>query len=122
MDPLFLALPLAILCGVYAILTGLSWLRRFIGEKPARRGGMGLNLARRAVPPVAAGVIILVAGIALRLADAGVLAGLLITGGLAFGFHTGLADLNRPNWRELALRAALTLAFGLFLMWQVGVI
>ncbi|WP_071674905.1 hypothetical protein [Nioella nitratireducens] len=122
MDPLALALPLAIFCAVYAILTGLSWLRRFIGEKPARRGGMGLNLVRRAVPPVVAGGIVLVAGRVWGLADAAPLAGFLIAGGLGFGFHTGLADLNRPNWRELALRGALTLAFSLFLLNQIGLI
>ena len=88
----------------------------------ARRKGMALNLSRRAVPPAVAGVILLVAGGTLGLFDYIPLAILLIAGGLAFGFHKGLSDLNTPNWRELALRGAITLALTLFLLWQLGVI
>ena len=37
----------------FAALSGLTWMRRVIGERPARRRGMVLNLARRAAfrPP-----------------------------------------------------------------------
>lgn len=123
MDPLSLALPFATVLTFYAILTGLSWLRRLVGERvSARRKGMALNLARRAVPPVIAGAILLVAGAILGLHDYISLAIILIAGGLAFGLHKGLADLNRPNWRELALRGALTLALSLFVLNQLGAI
>jgi len=123
MDPLSLALPLATLLTFYAILTGLSWLRRLVGERvSARRKGMVLNLSRRAVPPAIAGVILLVAGGVLGLFGYISLAIILIAGGFAFGFHKGLADLNKPNWRELALRGALTLALSLFVLNQLGAI
>lgn len=123
MDLFTLTLPLATLLSFYAILTGLSWLRRLVGEKMApRRHGMILNLARRAVPPAVAGLILLVAGGTLGLFDYIPLAVLLIAGGLAYGFHKGLSDLNKPNWRELALRGAITLALTLFLLWQLGAI
>ena len=123
MDPLALALPIAVFACFYAIVTGLSWLRRIIGEKlKGRRRGMALNLARRAAPPAVAGLILLVAGGIMGVAGEAVLAALLIGGGLAYGFHKGLAELDRPNWRELALRGAITLALGLFLLWQLGAI
>jgi hypothetical protein len=123
MDPLALALPLAVFLGFYAILTGLSWLRRLIGEKlKGRRKAMLLNLARRAGPPVLGGLVIVAAGASLRLANHVPVAAVLIGGGFAYGFHRGLAELHRPNWRELALRAAITAALGLFLLWQLGAI
>jgi hypothetical protein len=123
MDLVFLLLPLATLLSFYAILTGLSWLRRLVGEKiAARRKGMILNLARRAVPPAVAGLILLVAGGTLGLFDYVPLAILLIAGGFAFGFHKGLSDLHSPDWRELALRGAITLALTLFTLWQLGVV
>ena len=123
MDPLALVLPLAVFAGIYAIVTGLSWLRRYVGESlKGRKVAMRLNLARRAGPPALAGAILLVAGGVIGVAGEGPLAALLIGGGLAYGFHRGLAELNRPDWRELALRGALTLAFGLFLLWQIGAV
>jgi len=123
MDPLDLALPLAVFACFYAIVTGLSWLRRHVGESlKGRKAAMGLNLARRAGPPVLAGLILLIAGGVIGVAGEGPLAALLIGGGLAFGFHRGLSELNRPNWRELVLRGAITLALGLFLLWQLGAI
>jgi hypothetical protein len=121
MDALAVALPLAVFLLLYAAITGLSWLRRLVGETlKARRKGMVLNLVRRAGPPAAGGIILLLAGGVLGLSGQAAPAGVLIGGGLAYGFHRGLADLHRPNWRELALRAALTLAIGLFLLWQLG--
>ncbi|MBF9058874.1 hypothetical protein HKCCSP123_06725, partial [Rhodobacterales bacterium HKCCSP123] len=49
-------LPAAIVMGVYAALSGLTWVQRLIGERLAgRKRGMVLNLARRAGPPAAAG-------------------------------------------------------------------
>ncbi|TBX16602.1 hypothetical protein TK43_17050 [Roseovarius sp. JS7-11] len=123
MDVFALLLPLATLLSFYAVITGLSWLRRLIGERmAARRKGMALNLARRAVPPAVAGLILLVAGGTLGLFDHVPLATLLIAGGLSFGFHKGLSDLHSPNWRELALRGAITLALTLFTLWQLGVL
>ncbi|MFV1876324.1 hypothetical protein [Nioella sp.] len=123
MDLFAFILPLAVFLSFYAILTGLSWLRRLVGEKmAARRKGMSLNLARRAVPPAVAGLILLVAGGTLGLFDYVPLATLLIAGGFAFGFHKGLSDLHSPNWRELALRGAITLALTLFILWQLGVV
>jgi len=121
MDLFIVILPLASLLCFYAILTGLSWLRRLVGERTAaRRNGMILNLARRAVPPAVAGLILLIGGSALGLRDYVPLSILLISGGLSFGFHKGLSDLHRPNWRELALRGAITLALTLFFLWQLG--
>jgi len=121
MDLFALILPIATLLSFYAILTGLSWFRRLIGERmAARRKGMALNLARRSLPPAMAGGILLVAGGVLGLFDFVPLAVLLIAGGLAFGFHKGLSDLGKPNWRELVLRGAITLALTLFLLWQLG--
>ncbi|MGI3185764.1 hypothetical protein [Nioella aestuarii] len=123
MDIFPLILPFATLVSFYAILTSLSWLRRFIGERmAARRKGMILNLTRRAVPPIIAGLILLIAGGALGLVDYIPLAILLIAGGVAFGVHKGLSDLHSQNWRELALRGAITLALTLFTLWQLGVI
>ncbi|RFU14288.1 hypothetical protein DZD18_02575 [Rhodobacteraceae bacterium W635] len=123
MDPFDLVLPLAVFAGIYAVVTGLSWLRRYVGESLAgRKTAMRLNLARRAGPPILAALILLVAGGVIGVAGEGELAALLAGGGLSFGFHRGLAELNRPDWRELALRGALTLAFGLFLLWQIGVL
>ncbi|WP_420394862.1 hypothetical protein [Nioella sp.] len=123
MDVFALLLPLATLLSFYAVITGLSWLRRLIGERmAARRKGMALNLARRAVPPAVAGLLLLVAGGFLGLFDHVPLATLLIAGGFSYGFHTGLSDLHRPNWRELALRGAITLALTLFTLWQLGVL
>ena len=123
MDLFLLILPLATLLSFYAAITGLGWLRRLIGERmAARRKGMILNLVRRAVPPAVAGLILLSAGGVLGLFDYIPLAVLLIAGGFAFGFHKGLSDLHSPNWRELALRGAITLALTLFTLWQLGAI
>lgn len=121
MDIISYAAPLAIICAIYAVLTGLSWLRRLIGERAAKRGGMVLNLLRRVIPPALAGVLLLIAGRFMTLPDHGAIAALLILGALAYGLHRGLLDLGRPNWREHGLRASLTAAFSLFVFWQVGI-
>lgn len=113
-----LAVPLAILCAVYALFTGLTWARRVTIERAAKRKGMMLNLLRRAAPPVAAGLILLIAGGALRLSASTGLGALLIAGGLAVALHRGLADLGRRGWRDHVLTLALTTAFSLFLFWQ----
>ena len=114
------AAPLAIILALYAAICGLSWLRRAIGERSARRKGMILNLIRRGTPPVVAGIILGVAGNVLGLPGSGALAALLIAGGAAYALHRGLADLGRQTWRDHGLRVALTLALSLFALWQLG--
>lgn len=118
-----LALILAIFLCIYAALAGLSWLQRLIGERlPARKRGMALNLARRAGPPVAGGLILLVAGTFLRLQGHWPLAAILIGGGLAFGLHRGLADVRQGDRRSIGFRLAVTAGLGLAILWQAGVL
>jgi len=120
MEILRAAAPMALILSVYTVLTGLDWLRRATGERAARRGGMILNLVRRAAPPVIAGVIVAIAALALRLPFGTGLAVLLISGGLAYATHRGLGDLGRQTWRTHGLRIALTTALSLFALWQLG--
>ncbi len=123
MDLFSLAAPLAIICAIYAAQTGLSWLRRVQTEtRRARRKGMLLNLFRRAAPPTSAGLLLLIAGLFLYLADSTALGALLISGGLAYAFHRGLADLGPINWREHGLRLALTISLSLFAFWQLNIL
>lgn len=118
-----IALILAVFIGIYAALAGLTWAQRLIGERMgARKQGMALNLLRRAGPPVAGGLIVLAAGAALRLAGHVPLGGLLIAGGLAFGFHRGLADVRQGDRRSVGFRLVLTLGLSLAILWQAGVI
>jgi len=118
-----IALILAVLIGVYAALAGLAWLQRFIGERlAAKKRGMALNLARRAAPPVIGGLVLLIAGAALNLSGHIPLAALLIAGGLAFGFHRGLADVRQGDRRSIGFRLLVTTGLGLAILWQTGVI
>jgi len=118
-----LAVILAVFTGIYAALAGLTWAQRLIGEGLAgRKRGMVLNLARRAGPPVAGGLIVLGAGAALRLAGHIPLGGLLIAGGLAFGLHQGLSDVRQGDNRSTGFRLVLTLGLSLAILWQTGVI
>jgi len=120
MDFLRFAMPLAIILAVYAIITGLGWLRRASGERAARRKGMILNLLRRAAPPIFAGLIVAIAAGILGSPGHSGIAGLLIAGGLAYATHRGLADLGRQTWRDHGLRIALTTALSLFTLWQLA--
>lgn len=118
-----LTLILAVVLAAYAALAGLAWLQRLIGERTAARmQGMALNLLRRAGPPVAGGLIVLIAGALLRLAGHVPLGGLLVAGGLAFGFHRGLVDVRQADRRFVILRALLATGLGLAILWQAGVI
>jgi hypothetical protein len=118
-----LALILAVCLSVYAALAGLTWLQRLIGERmAARKRGMALNLARRAGPPVAGGLVVLVAGTVLRLPGHLPLAAILIGGGLAFGLHRGLSDVRQGDKRSIGFRLAVTLGLSLAILWQAGVI
>lgn len=118
-----IALILAVMLAVYAALAGLAWLQRLIGERMgARKRGMALNLLRRAGPPVAGGLIVLAAGAALRLAGHLPLGGLLVAGGLAFGFHRGLVDVRQADARFVGIRVLLAVGLGLAVLWQAGVI
>jgi hypothetical protein len=113
----------ALLLAVYAFLAGLAWLRRLLAEPMAgRKRGIALNLARRAGPPVAGGGLLLLAGGALGLSGQAAVAALLVSGGLAFGFQKGLADLRQADPRGLALRVALTLGIGGALLWLLGLV
>jgi hypothetical protein len=114
---------LALFLCLYAALAGLTWAQRLIGERlPARKRGMALNLARRAGPPIAGGLVVLVAGAVLALPGHIPLAAMLIGGGLSFGLHRGLSDVRQGDPRSIAFRAALTLGLGLALLWQTGLI
>lgn len=118
-----LATILAVFLCIYAALAALSWLQRLIGERlPARKRGMALNLTRRAGPPVAGGLILLVAGTALRLQGHLPLAAILIGGGLALGLHRGLADVRQGDKRSVGFRLVLTLGLSLAVLWQTGVL
>ena len=104
----------------FAALSGLTWMRRVIGERPARRRGMVLNLARRAGPPVLAGIA--VAGIA-ALTARGIPAApalLLIGGGLTFGLHRGLLEVGQADRRAVLPRLAIAVAAGTGYLWLVG--
>ena len=104
----------------FAALSGLTWMRRVIGERPARRRGMALNLARRAGPPVLAGLA--VAGIA-ALSASGIPAApalLLIGGGLTFGLHRGLAEVGQADRRAVLPRLAIAVAAGTGYLWLAG--
>jgi len=114
------ATPLALILSVYAVLTGLHWLRRATGERAARRKGMILNLVRRAAPLLIAGLIVAVASLAIRRPSGAGLAAVLIAGGLAYATHRGLDDLRHQTWRDHGLRIALTAALSLFALWQLG--
>jgi hypothetical protein len=105
--------------GAYAALSALTWLRRLMGERPARRSGMLLNLARRAGPPVLAGAAVLVVGRVLGAAT-GLPAALLVAGGLAFGLHRGLAEIRQGDWRGIAIRVALSVAAVTGYLWLAG--
>ena len=118
-----LALILAVFLCVYAGLAALSWLQRLIGDRlPARTRGMALNLARRAGPPVAGGLILLVAGTLIRLQGHIPLAAILIGGGLAFGLHRGLSDVRQGDKRSIGFRLAVTLGLSLAILWQTGLV
>ena len=116
-----LLIPAAITLAVYAALSGLTWAQRLIGERlPGRRRGMALNLARRAGPPVAGGVILFGAGTALGLTGHGPLAALIIAGALAWGFQRGLMDVRQADWRSTGFRMMVTLGLTLAILWQTG--
>ncbi len=119
---MFLITALALFISIYAALTCLTWLRRLIGERAARRAGMGLNMARRALPPAIAGLILIMAAPLLARPEARGLGAILLAGGLAFGFHKGLSDLGQNNIRSLALRLTITLCLSLFALWQLGLL
>lgn len=118
-----IALILAVFLGLYSALSGLAWLQRLIGERmAARKRGMAMNLARRAAPPVIGGVVLLIAGSVLRLTGHMPLGALLIAGGLAFGFHRGLADVRQGDRRSIGFRLLVSAGLGLAILWQTGVI
>lgn len=118
-----IAIILAVFLAIYAALSGLTWAQRLVGERVgARKTGMALNLARRAAPPVIGGIVLAVAGGMLRLSGHLPLAALLIAGGLAFGFHRGLADVRQADRRSIGFRLVVTLGLGLAGLWQTGLI
>jgi hypothetical protein len=118
-----IALILAVVLGIYAALAGLAWLQRLIGERmAARKRGMTMNLARRAGPPVIGGIVVLIAGMVMGLSGQVPLAALLIAGGLAFGFHRGLADVRQGDRRSIGFRLLVTAGLSLAILWQTGVI
>jgi len=118
-----IALTLAVVLAVYAALAGMAWAQRLIGERMApKTRGMALNLARRAAPPVIGGLVLLAAGAVFGLSGHVPLAALLIAGGLAFGFHRGLADVRQADRRIVGFRLLLTGGLSLAILWQTGVI
>lgn len=112
--------PLAVFLGAYAALAGFTWLRRLVAERPARRRGMALNLARRSGPPVLAGIAVLAFGALSGAAGTILPAALLIAGGLGFGLHKGLAEAGLGTWRSEGLRLLLALAAMTGALWLSG--
>lgn len=116
-------LPAAIVLGVYAALSGLTWVQRLVGERlTGRKRGMALNLARRSGPPAAAGLVLLVAGRIAPLPGHGALAALIIAGALTYGFHRGLAEMRQADRRSIGFRLAVTLGLSLAILWQTGLL
>lgn len=111
---------LAVFCLLYAALTGWRFGLRVRSERAARRKGLLLNLARRALPPVVAGVLILGAGSVLALPGIGALAALIIGGGLAFGLHRGLAEMQQDTGMLILLRLGASLGLTLGWLWLNG--
>lgn len=111
---------LAVFCLLYAALTGWRFGLRVRSERAARRKGLLLNLARRALPPVVAGVLILGAGSVLALPGIGALAALIIGGGLAFGLHRGLAEMQQDTRMLILLRLGASLGLTLGWLWLNG--
>ena len=118
-----ITLPAAIVLGVYAALSGLTWVQRLVGERlRGRKRGMVLNLARRAGPPAAAGLVLLIAGQLTILPGHAPLAAFIIAGALAYGFHRGLADMRQADPRSIGFRLAVTLGLSLAILWQTGLL
>jgi hypothetical protein len=111
---------LAVFCLLYAALTGWRFGLRVRSERAARRKGLLLNLARRALPPVVAGVLILGAGSVLARPGIGALAALIIGGGLAFGLHRGLAEMQQDTEMLILLRLGASLGLTLGWLWLNG--
>ena len=111
---------LAVFCLLYAALTGWRFGLRVRSERAARRKGLLLNLARRALPPVVAGMLILGAGSVLALPGIGALAALIIGGGLAFGLHRGLAEMQQDTGMLILLRLGASLGLTLGWLWLNG--
>lgn len=111
---------LAVFCLLYAALTGWRFGLRVRSERAARRKGLLLNLARRALPPVVAGVLILGAGSVLARPGIGALAALIIGGGLAFGLHRGLAEMQQDTGMLILLRLGASLGLTLGWLWLNG--
>lgn len=111
---------LAVFCLLYAALTGWRFGLRVRSERAARRKGLLLNLARRALPPVVAGVLILGAGSVLALPGIGALAALTIGGGLTFGLHRGLAEMQQDTGMLILLRLGAGLGLTLGWLWLNG--
>jgi hypothetical protein len=111
---------LAVFTLLYAALTGWRFGLRVRSERAARRKGLLLNLARRALPPVVAGVLILGAGSVLALPGIGALAALIIGGGLAFGLHRGLAEMQQDTGMLILLRLGASLGLTLGWLWLNG--
>jgi hypothetical protein len=109
-----------LLVAIFAALTALQWGRVARLERGGRRRGMALNLARRAGPPVVAGLAVLVAGAALGVPDARLPGALLAAGGAAWGLHRGLADVRQANMRATGVRAVLSLGLALGCLWLIG--
>jgi uncharacterized protein YfiM (DUF2279 family) len=112
-------LPAAVFLAVHAVLAGFFWLRIVMAERPGRRRGMTLNLARRAGPPVIAGIAVYVLGSALN-AETGLPAAILAAGGLSYGLHRGLTETRQADWRSVGLRIAVSLGLALGALWLWG--
>ncbi len=106
----------------YSLLTAASFGRRVMAERPARRRGLLLNLVRRALPPVVIGGAILALGGVVGRSAAAPAGWAILSAGLAYGLHRGMADMGQTHWRTIWPRVALTLVIALTALWQFGVV
>lgn len=125
MAPLYaLTLAACAFFAVYAANVLRDFTPRYLRQpSKARRKGVLINLARRAGPPVAAGLAIVIFRDTLGLAREGVAVGVaLATGGIAYGLHRATAELGRVSMATLGIRLAVSTALTLAILWQTGIL
>ena len=125
MPPLYaLTLAACTFFAVYAVSALRDFTRTYLRQpSKARRKGVLINLARRAGPPVVAGLAMVIFRDTLGLPRQGVAVGVaLATGGVAYGLHRAVAELGPVSKATLGVRFAVTAGLSLAILWQAGVI